>query len=66
MKDVGSSPCKKEFERMLEESSGFYEKFVILTLGHTGMRVSEFIQLRKNWFDRYEEIINIPEKEDKR
>ena len=50
---------------MLEKANGFYEKFVILTLGHTGMRVSEFIQLRKNWFDRYEGIIKIPGKDTK-
>lgn len=48
---------------MLEEVNGFYEKLVILTLGHTGMRVSEFIQLRKSWFDRYEGLIKIPGKD---
>lgn len=50
-----------EIELLFRHCRSFKEKFVIYVLLYTGMRVSEFIHMRRDWIDWDAGWINIPE-----
>lgn len=67
-----SKPKPKSKDNILEEKdirkinkviNSFYEKFAFIVLLFTGLRVSEFIHMRKNWVDFKNYYIVVPEKQ---
>jgi len=50
-----------ETEKLLNACLDFYEKFLIKGLLFTGMRVNEFIHMKKEWIDFKTKVIRIPE-----
>jgi len=49
--------------RYLEREGSFLEEFCFKVLLYTGMRVSEFVHMRKSWVDFNRNLIIIPEKQ---
>jgi integrase len=49
-----------EVDRLIEACQGFEDVFLVSMLLYTGMRVSEFIHMRKGWINFEMELIHIP------
>lgn len=50
----------QELEKITRACRGFRETFVLTVLLYTGMRVSEFIHMKKSWIDKDRGLIRIP------
>jgi len=49
-----------EIEGLLNACTTPEDKFVVISLIYSGMRVSEFTHMKKEWIDWQEETINVP------
>lgn len=49
-----------EIEKLLNACVTPEDKFIVITLIYSGMRVSEFTHMKKDWIDWQDETINIP------
>ncbi|MBA7496271.1 Tyrosine recombinase XerD [subsurface metagenome] len=50
-----------EVDRLIEACQGFKDRFMVSMLLYTGMRVSEFIHMRRGWIDWEMGLIRTPE-----
>lgn len=51
---------EEEVEEIIKNSKTIIERLVVITLIYTGLRVSEFIHLKKDWIDWQREKIQVP------
>ena len=52
---------EEQIKRLIDNCKNYKETFLIRGLFYTGMRISEFIHLKKDWIDKEYEFISIPE-----
>lgn len=50
----------EDVEKLVDSCKTTTEKFIIITLLYSGMRVGELCHLRKEWINWQDEVINVP------
>lgn len=53
----------REIEQIINATETDFEKFMIVTLIFTGMRVDEFANMKKYWVDFEKELVNVPKQD---